>query len=397
MGGSSDSDSHDGYLTSEYNSSNSLFSLNTGNSYSSASLDRATLDCQDSVFFDNHKSSLLSTEVPRFISNDPLHLPITLNYKRDNADPTYTNGKVNKFMIVLIGLPATGKSTISSHLIQCLKNNPLTNSLRCKVFNAGKIRRQISCATISKPLLLSNTSSEDLFNPKNNDKKETYARITLQKLFHEINNDECDVGIFDATNSTIERRRFIFEEVCSFNTDELSSFNLVPIILQVSCFNRSFIKYNIHNKSFNDDYLDKPYELAIKDFAKRLKHYYSQFTPFSLDEFNQIHRYISQHEEIDTSLFFFNVINAGVVEPHSLNQSHYPSTCGKQIRDTIMVIENFINHYSQMFGFEYIEAVKLFFESFGNSSEETLTTLDSVVNDKFFDDLQSLIESNGFA
>ena len=51
MGGSSDSDSHDGYLTSEYNSSNSLFSLNTGNSYSSASLDRATLDCQDSVFF----------------------------------------------------------------------------------------------------------------------------------------------------------------------------------------------------------------------------------------------------------------------------------------------------------------------------------------------------------
>lgn len=69
-------------------------------------------------------------------------------------------------MIVLIGLPATGKSTISSHLIQCLKNNPLTNSLRCKVFNAGKIRRQISCATISKPLLLSNTSSEDLFNPK---------------------------------------------------------------------------------------------------------------------------------------------------------------------------------------------------------------------------------------
>lgn len=112
MGGSSDSDSHDGYLTSEYNSSNSLFSLNTGNSYSSASLDRATLDCQDSVFFDNHKSSLLSTEVPRFISNDPLHLPITLNYKRDNADPTYTNGKVNKFMIVLIGLPATGKSTI---------------------------------------------------------------------------------------------------------------------------------------------------------------------------------------------------------------------------------------------------------------------------------------------
>ncbi|KOG98944.1 6-phosphofructo-2-kinase [Saccharomyces eubayanus] len=397
MCGSSDSDSHDGYLTSDYNSSNSLFSLNNGYSYSSASLDRATFDCQDSDLLGNHKHPMLSTEVPRFISNDALHSPITLNYKRDNDDVTYTNAKVNKFMIVLIGLPATGKSTISSHLIQCLKNNPLTNSLRCKVFNAGKIRRQISCATISKPLLLANTSSEDLFNPKNTDKKEAYARITLQKLFHEINNDDCDVGIFDATNSTIERRRFIFEEVCSFNTDELSTFNLVPIVLQISCFNRDFIKYNIHNKSFNEDYLDKPYELAIKDFAKRLKHYYSQFTPFSMDEFNQIHQYINQHEEIDASLFFFNVINAGIVEPHSLNHSHYPSTCGRQIRDTIMVVENFINHYSQMFGFEYIESVKLFFEKFEDNHEETLAALDSVVNDEFFNDLQELIENNGFS
>lgn len=62
-----------------------------------------------------------------------------------------------------------------------------------------------------------------------------------------------------------------------------------------------------------------------------------------------------------------------------------------------MVVENFINHYSQMFGFEYIESVKLFFEKFEDNHEETLTALDSVVNDQFFNDLEELIENNGFA
>ncbi|MCG8711140.1 hypothetical protein JHU04_004536, partial [Brenneria sp. 4F2] len=120
-----------------------------------------------------------------------------------------------------------------------------------------------------------------------------------------------DVAIFDATNSRVNRRRFVFDEICSYNQKRNTRFCITPIVLQISCSDHDFIKFNVHNKSFNADYFDKPYEYAVRDFAKRMRNYHSQFTPFTEEEFRQVSNLVKAHG-LDYGVFFFNIVNAGM-------------------------------------------------------------------------------------
>ncbi|CCD26161.2 6-phosphofructo-2-kinase NDAI_0G03840 [Naumovozyma dairenensis CBS 421] len=384
-------------------SSNSLFSLEGYNNSSYSKLDY--LMNNSSYYYDNDEIEKDPCFLPKV--NNTLHFEtkdiqkpsplshLTFNYPQKMETITPTNSYIvdnttnitadihnnnnnsntlthqihvpNKFVIIMIGLPAVGKSAISKQLVEYISQNFTSSDdrvpLRIEIFNAGDMRRAMSKKRFNTVMNLPNNSTDDIFNPKNSNKKEEFAKLTLNKLINELNNDFCDIGIFDATNSTVLRRNFIFETLFEFNNQQTSNFNLIPIVLQVTSSNPNFIKFNIHNKSFNEDYFDKPYHLAVKDFASRLKHYYSQFVPFSTDEFNHI-----IEKTPDCNLFYFNIIDAGLKlipeKDHYNYLSKVPTNSNSQrIHFLINLISSFVQNYNQLYGHLYVEKVDNFFQN----------------------------------
>ncbi|SCU80530.1 LAME_0B03576g1_1 [Lachancea meyersii CBS 8951] len=339
---------------SKSNSTNSLFSLSRNRDSYSSIVDQYLTDEEDH-------------EDPHAFSSRPAEEPsaLTLNYssrgRRFSSVSAHAASQLqagdDKLVFILVGLPASGKSTVSNHLMQYLSRDPRSAHLRCKTFNAGQVRRKLSCR--GRPMMLANNSSEDLFNPKNSQKKEQYARLTLEQMFSDLDQDSCDVAIFDATNSTEQRRAFIFQQLRLYNADMKRGYHITPVVLQVSCTERAFIRFNIHNKTFNQDYFDKPYEFAVRDFAKRLTHYHSQYIPFTKAEFgNQVAegRLVSE----DNGLFWYSIINAGYSDASAEWQRHFPLGATQYLGELIKSIELFMESYSQIYARQYIQDVQDF-------------------------------------
>lgn len=426
-------------------STNSLFSLH-GSSSSSIFRTISRVETEPEVDGDVYYRALQDTSSAHATNNSYLSqgssLTIQFGNKRQNLN--------HKFCVILIGLPATGKSTISRHLINFLHSSARTSHLRCSIFNAGNVRRKLSVRRrhVSAPFMAPelNKSDDDLFNPKNSHKKEEYARITLAKLLDEIENDRCDLAIFDATNSTLKRRDFVLQEIRNFNKTQYELYNaknagtgsssgtdtdstygaetegkpdedsgsihITPIFLQVSCTEPTFVKFNIHNKTFNQDYYDKPYEYAVRDFARRLQHYHSQFVQFSKDEFDH---YCKENARINEGshnpnfgLFFFHIMNAGQFSADDSSMYYFPSQYCSDTAELINTMEYFVENYSKMYGYEYIEKANTFWKCGSttnnrqtlqaSSSECTdqidasvrkqhLVTLNEVINDAYLQTL----------
>ncbi|KAL6951051.1 hypothetical protein ACO0QE_000343 [Hanseniaspora vineae] len=255
-----------------------------------------TREDQRSNSNDSDKFSIVSSNHDVYDNTDltpPSSTETQPHNTTSSASVSYSN---KKYIIILTGLPASGKSTLCKSLIDYLHNNRSNTSkdLKIEIFNAGKIRRSDSIGKFNTMLKLANNSNEDLFNPKNSKKKEIYAKLALSKLFNKI--DDLDIAIFDATNSTPARRKLVIEEINNHivkTSMSNSDISFIPIILQIQCFNKNFIKYNVHNKTFNEDYFDKPYSFALKDFAKRLKYYKSQYVSMSVGEMNDLKKLIA--------------------------------------------------------------------------------------------------------
>lgn len=362
---------------SNSDSTNSLFSLSEG-SYLNLAMNKSN------YYYENDS-------IDKSPESEVITRPLTFNYSNQlspivSAESVLTH-TLEKFVVILVGLPAVGKSTISNHLIQYLINDSSTNNLRCSIFNAGKVRRSLHRGN-GPSMQFSNTSTEDIFNPKNSHKKEEFARITFERLINELHEDNCDLAIFDATNSTILRRSYIFNEIDSYNSRKDTGINITPIVLQISCSDRDFIRYNIHRKSFNEDYFDKPYELAVKDFSKRLQNYYKQFVPFTSHEF---HNVISKTSN-NGSMFYFNLSNVGLEAEE--DEFHFNESCSEQVKDLVKIMEKFIKYYASQFGFQYIRDVNSFFKApdncpSNNTSSNYLKILKTVANNEYFETLKS--------
>ncbi|CDO94408.1 unnamed protein product [Kluyveromyces dobzhanskii CBS 2104] len=375
-------------------STNSLFSLH-GSSSSSIYPTISRTETEPDVEVNHIKEglslglqgSLESHAVNNSYLSQGSSLTIQFGNKRQNLN--------HKFCVILVGLPATGKSTISRDLINFLHSSHRTAHIRCSTFNAGNVRRKLSLRRPVSPFKAPefNKSEDDLFNPKNSHKKEKYAKIALSKLLEALENDTCDLAIFDATNSTLERRGFVLQEIRSFNkaqydthvarivanrskdsagngepiSQPANAIHITPIFLQVSCTDPNFIKYNIHNKTFNQDYYDKPYEFAVSDFAKRLQQYHSQFVQFSKTEFDH---YCKENVRVNEGshnpnfgLFFFHIMNAGQFSADDSNMYYFPSQYCSDTAELINTMEYFIDNYSKMYGYGYIEKANAFLKS----------------------------------
>jgi 6-phosphofructo-2-kinase len=147
------------------------------------------------------------------------------------------NDTDEKLIIVMVGLPARGKSYVTKKI--CRYMDWLQHDT--KIFNVGDRRRKVAGLphSNSTPVSLAAPGSANhaanFFHPDNvqaGNLREQMAMETLNELLPWLLAENGSVAIFDATNSTIQRRRQIFERIKERNRPELQYFVLGKSLLR---------------------------------------------------------------------------------------------------------------------------------------------------------------------
>jgi len=170
-----------------------------------------------------------------------------------------------KLAIVMVGLPARGKSYTARRIERYLS----WLGYRTRVFNVGQYRRVRVGAQMP----------HDFFDPNNPKGEEARRQVAVEAL-----NDMVDwldttghVGIYDATNSTIERRRMVRARC------EDAGFQV--LFVEIDCDDPAIIENNIRNtKLSSPDYENMEDDEAVRDFRNRIAHYERIYQPVQDDE-----------------------------------------------------------------------------------------------------------------
>ncbi|XP_071392871.1 6-phosphofructo-2-kinase/fructose-2,6-bisphosphatase 4b isoform X6 [Centroberyx affinis] len=167
-------------------------------------------------------------------------------------------------LIVTVGLPARGKTYISKKLTRYLN----WIGVPTKEFNVGQYRRE--CVKIYK--------SFEFFRPDNEEGlkiRRQCALAALNDVRQYLSVEGGQVAVFDATNTTRERRGTIIKFA------EQNGFKV--FFVESVCEDPDVIAENIVQvKLGSPDYIDCNTEEAIEDFMKRIKCYETSYQ--TLDE-----------------------------------------------------------------------------------------------------------------
>ena len=109
---------------------------------------------------------------------------------------------MEKVYIIMVGLPARGKSTIALRLFEGLSSE----GVNARVFNNGALRRELLGEESSRP---------EFYHPGNEDgrnKREELARINAEAASRYLA-EGGHVAILDATNASFSRRQFLRERL----------------------------------------------------------------------------------------------------------------------------------------------------------------------------------------
>ena len=170
-----------------------------------------------------------------------------------------------KLIIVMVGLPARGKSYISQKIYRYYS----WKGVNTKIFNAGNRRRE----------LYDFTDSISFFNEDNITQMDQLAKTLLTEMIQWIIQDDNKIAIFDATNSNQKRRADIMNAIDLFKIE-----NLKVCFIESYCNIHHIIDKNIEMKMLNPDYKDKPKKEAIKDFNERMVYYVRNYQEFDISE-----------------------------------------------------------------------------------------------------------------
>lgn len=190
--------------------------------------------------------------------------------KRGSAQQKIHMGK--KLCIVMVGLPARGKTTIAAKLRQNLSRD----AVKTRIFNNGELRRK---------MIRENTSYPRFFDPHNQEGvelREKIGRINIERARRFLNNSG-NVAILDATHATRKRR------------DLIRSLLSDHPILFIECLNddQEILEASILRKIDLPEFGHLTQEEAIVSFRQRIAYYQSIYTPlekegnlFKLDSLN---------------------------------------------------------------------------------------------------------------
>jgi len=173
----------------------------------------------------------------------------------------------NKLIIILVGLPARGKSFISKKL----KRYTTWIGYKSKVFNVGNYRRKF----------FKNTYNDNTFFDSNNTEakilRDKFAMTVLEDLIKWTNTMTGTViSIFDAANTTKLRRNMLTERLLQENIDIM--------FVESICNKKEIIEKNIQMKLTSNDYVKIPSSVALADFKKRISHYERVYETINDDE-----------------------------------------------------------------------------------------------------------------
>lgn len=202
----------------------------------------------------------------------------------DNAAPLEVMGSSasDKLVIVMVGLPATGKTHIAKRICRFLS---FFHDIPSQIFNVGDYRRQLCGA--QKPA--------SFYNPENADgvaQRKVACDAALADLMEYMSLDGVRVAALDATNSTKARRKHITA------TLKKEKNNIKTIYVESICDDEAILLSNIHKvKLSTPDYKGMEETKAVADFMDRRANYEKYYETVEEDDgpFCKIvnsHRYV---------------------------------------------------------------------------------------------------------
>ncbi|CAM8967330.1 unnamed protein product [Rhodiola kirilowii] len=162
--------------------------------------------------------------------------------------------------IVLVGLPARGKTFTAAKLTRYLR----WLGHDTKHFNVGKYRRVKLGANLSADFFRAD-------NPEGMEARDEVAALAMEDMISWMQ-EGGQVGIFDATNSSRKRRNMLMK---------LAEGRCKIIFLETICNDRRIIERNIRLKiQQSPDYADQTnFEAGLEDFKTRLANYEKVYEP----------------------------------------------------------------------------------------------------------------------
>lgn len=188
------------------------------------------------------------------------------------AHPTqssYISFERKKLVVIMVGLPARGKTYIARKLSRYL--NWL--NVATKVFNVGAYRRERIGAKLP----------HTFYDPNNEDGRFARTHLAIAAMDDLVNwlHSSGRVGVFDATNSSEERRRILL--------DRLKPEGFSVMFIESICDDPKVVETNVREvKTSSPDYVDVDPEVAAKDFMARIEHYKQAYEPITDDSLRYI-------------------------------------------------------------------------------------------------------------
>ena len=167
----------------------------------------------------------------------------------------------DKLLLVLVGLPARGKSYVANKISSFLN----WKGIRCKSFNVGALRRKA----------VTEKQTAEFFSGDNASAKAKREEMAMAVLHSALDwlNEKGNVALLDATNTTRGRRNHILHSVSDYYRGDVSRTPYV-IFVECICNDESVLHSNMLQKVTNSpDYRDMPVEDALADLKVRIAEY----------------------------------------------------------------------------------------------------------------------------
>jgi broad specificity phosphatase PhoE/predicted kinase len=161
--------------------------------------------------------------------------------------------------IVMVGLPARGKTYVARKIMRYLS----WLGHRTRLFNVGNYRREH----------IGSLQAHAFFDPDNLEGVQQRTQMALMALDDMLGwfRQGGEVAIYDATNSTHERRRLIQEHCERAN---------VRVIFIESIADESIVEANVRDTKLDSpDYVGVDPDAAVADFRARIAHYARVYEP----------------------------------------------------------------------------------------------------------------------
>lgn len=210
-------------------------------------------------------------------------------------------------MVVLVGLPARGKSFVARKL----QNFVTWRGAQCKIFNVGKYRREVNAESggacdakffdaknekaaalrekaaelaLVDMLQWLDDESEEEYDDNYNESTESFSNLSSNRLRKSEGNR---IAIYDATNSTNKRRQWLLE-MCT-SPEKRPGKPTGCVFLESICDDEELLLENFKTKiSCSPDYKGISEDDALADLKMRVAKYEDQYETVDDDRLSYI-------------------------------------------------------------------------------------------------------------